>query len=86
MTTTLQTLEKIAREILEKEAEILHCKQEIEDCNLCTRHRLLLNRMELQTRSLLRGIVAYVEKMRNDRREKRKRHKWNLALRKNDNF
>ena len=83
MTSRLLNLEKIAREINEKENEILksagHC------CFLCNEHYTLLNRAELQTKGLIRGLVHFLEKLRHERREKRRRHKQNVQIRKNLN-
>jgi len=79
MTTKLMQLEKIAREILEKNDLIL--KSGCDVCEMCSDHRMLLLRSDLQTRFLLRGLVNYLEKIKEDRREKRRRHKENKNLR-----
>lgn len=82
MTTNLMRLEKISREIIEKHDEILNPQCLI--CDMCTDHHKLLMRANFQALSLVRGIVAYLEKVKEDRREKRRRHKENVRLRKID--
>jgi hypothetical protein len=73
--------EKIAREVIEKH-DILLRPGECLTCDMCSEHQRLLMRANLQVTSLVRGLVTYLEKMKNDRREKRRRHKENVYLRK----
>ncbi len=82
MTSKIITFEKIAREILEKQEEILRAPSIYGCCDICTTHGRLLNRSAFQSTSLLRGLIAYLEKMKQDRREKRRRHKQNVNMKK----
>ena len=80
MSTRLIQFEKMTREIIEKQEVLLQgiC----ENCLTCGAHRQLLLRANFQTITLMRGLVVYLERLKNDRREKRRRHKENLNMRK----
>lgn len=82
MTSKLMTLEKITREIIEKTDGILRSSCDM--CDICSEHQRTLMRANLQATTLVRGIVAYMEKIKQDRREKRRRHKMNVAMEKSN--
>lgn len=81
MTSKIINFEKIAREILEKQDDILGA-QARGCCDMCASHKTLLYRATYQSTTLLRGLIVYLEQMKQDRREKRRRHKQNVNMRK----
>jgi len=81
MTTKLMKMEQISREIIEKTDSIL--KSPCDACDICFDHQRTLMRVNFQATTLVRGIVAYLEKIMEDRRQKRRRHKINVATSKN---
>ena len=83
MTTKIIKFEAISREIIEKQDILL--KQDCQTCYHCGEHRKLLLRANFQAISLMRGLVLYLERMKQDRRDKRRRHKENINMRKNNN-
>jgi hypothetical protein len=84
MTSSLLRLEKISREIIEKQEELMKSSNLECSCFMCNDHQKTLMRANYQATTLVRGLVAYMEKIRQDRREKRRRHKENVNLRKTD--
>lgn len=74
----------MARELLEKQEEVIRAPSVYGCCDMCVTHQRLLNRSAFQSTSLLRGLIAYLEKMKQDRREKRRRHKQNAKMKQND--
>jgi hypothetical protein len=83
MSTSIVRFEKIAREIIEKHENIL--RGDCDVCVHCAEHRKLLLRANFQTITLMRGLVLYLERMKQDRRERRRRYKQNVNMRKNFN-
>lgn len=82
MTSNLISFEKIIREIIEKQDHVLEAPSVYGCCDMCIQHKRLLARSAYQSSSLLRGVIAYLEKIKQDRREKRRRHKQNVNMRK----
>ncbi len=72
----------MVREILEKQEEVIRAPSVYGCCDFCTTHARLLNRSAYQSTSLLKGLIVYLEKMKQDRREKRRRHKQNVSMKK----
>lgn len=77
MTSPIVRFETMAREIMEKQEHILNCVQ----CDHCAVDRGLLMRANFQTLTLVRGLVVYLEKIKQDRRMKRRRYKENVHMR-----
>lgn len=82
MTTNLIRFEKMTRELIDKQDELI--KSSCPLCDFCRDHTALMRRANLQATQLLRGLVVYIEKIKEDRREKRRRHRENVKLRQND--
>jgi len=82
MTSKIILFEKMAREILEKQDELIQAPNAFGCCDLCAQHKILLHRSSYQTTSLLRGLIAYLEDIKQDRREKRRRYNQNKNMKK----
>lgn len=84
MTQSLEKLSSASMRIKELIQDII--SDSCNDCQCCKEKMLPLKRSALLNDGLNRGLLAYIESIKHDRRQKRQRYRLNRRLNQNERF